>query len=288
MTTRELRLGRTTLSLGERTHLMGVVNVTPDSFSDGGRYLDGGVAISHGLELVRQGAAILDVGGESTRPGAPPVSLEEELARVIPVVEGLTDQGRTPVSIDTFKPEVARAAVEAGAALLNDITGLRDPAMVAVAVELGVPVVVMHMLGDPVTMQGSADPATAYDDVVTDVIQWLEARLSAAEAMGLDRKRMIVDPGIGFGKTVEQNLELLARVNEFRSLDCPLLVGPSRKSFIGAILDLPVDRRLEGTLAAVVACALEGVEVVRVHDVAPAVRAARVADAIRKERASVR
>ena len=243
MTTRELRLGRTTLSLGERTHLMGVVNVTPDSFSDGGRYLDGGVAISHGLELVRQGAAILAVGGESTRPGATPVSLEEELARVIPVVEGLTDQGRTPVSIDTFKPEVARAAVEAGAALLNDITGLRDPAMVAVAVELGVPVVVMHMLGDPVTMQGSADPATAYDDVVTDVIQWLEARLSAAEAMGLDRKRMIVDPGIGFGKTVEQNLELLARVNEFRSLDCPLLVGPSRKSFIGAILDLPVDLR---------------------------------------------
>ena len=281
MSGRTLDLGLAALSLDGRTHIMGVVNVTPDSFSDGGRYLDPGRAIAHGLELERQGASILDVGGESTRPGAPPVPLREELERVLPVVEGLVAHGKAPVSIDTFKPEVARAAVRAGAVMVNDITGLRDPAMIEAVVELGVPVVVMHMLGDPRTMQGAADPATAYDDVVADVIAWLEDRLATAEAMGLDRSRVVVDPGLGFGKTVEQNLELVARMGEFRSLGCPLLVGPSRKSFIGAVLDLPVDQRLEGTLAVVAACALEGVELVRVHDVAPAVRAARMAQAIR-------
>lgn len=281
MTTRELNLGSTALEMGDRTLIMGVVNVTPDSFFDGGRYLEPQLAIAHGLELERQGAAILDVGGESTRPGAQPVSMEEELTRVIPVVEGLAAQSKVPVSIDTFKPEVARAAVSSGATLINDITGLRHPAMVEVAMELGVPVVVMHMLGDPGTMQSLADPASAYGDVVTDIIHWLEERLSAAEEQGLERHQMLVDPGLGFGKTVDQNLELLARLGEFRSLGCPLLVGPSRKSFIGAVLEQPVDQRVEGTLATVVACALEGVEVVRVHDVAPAVRVAKVADAIR-------
>lgn len=281
VTTRELNLGSTALEMGDRTLIMGVVNVTPDSFFDGGRYLEPQLAIAHGLELERQGAAILDVGGESTRPGAQPVSMEEELTRVIPVVEGLAAQSKVPVSIDTFKPEVARAAVSSGATLINDITGLRHPAMVEVAMELGVPVVVMHMLGDPGTMQSLADPASAYGDVVTDIIHWLEERLSAAEEQGLERHQMLVDPGLGFGKTVDQNLELLARLGEFRSLGCPLLVGPSRKSFIGAVLEQPVDQRVEGTLATVVACALEGVEVVRVHDVAPAVRVAKVADAIR-------
>ncbi len=280
MTAGSLRLGEHSLSLGQRTRLMGVVNVTPDSFSDGGRFFDTERAIAHGLELAGQGASILDVGGESTRPGAPPVKMDDELSRVLPVIEALVSQSDVPVSIDTFKPGVARAAAEAGATLINDITGLRDPAMVETVAELGLPVVVMHMLGDPLTMQGTADPTTAYDDVVDDVIDWLGERVAQAGEAGIARDRMVLDPGLGFGKTVDQNLRILSRLEEFRRLGCPLLVGPSRKSFIGAVLGLPVTERLEGTLGVVAACAMARVEIVRVHDVAEAHRVTRMIDAI--------
>ncbi len=255
--------------------LMGVVNVTPDSFSDGGLFLDAGAAIAHGKELARQGADILDVGGESTRPGAQEVSAEEELSRVEPVVAGLA--GGATVSIDTSKAAVAEAALEAGASIVNDVTALRgDPAIGAVCAERGAGLILMHMQGDPRTMQQHP----AYDDVVDDVKAFLTERMEAAIGAGVAERRIWLDPGIGFGKDLDHNLELLRRLGELRGLGRPLVVGTSRKSFIAGVDGSPVDERLGGTIASSILAAAEGADVLRVHDVAEAAQAAKVAGAI--------
>jgi dihydropteroate synthase len=256
--------------------LMGVVNVTPDSFSDGGLYLDPEAAIMHGRELAEDGAEILDVGGESTRPGAEPVDAEEELRRVVPVIEGLEGAG-SRISVDTSKASVAAAALDAGAEIVNDVTALRgDPAMAALCAERGATVVLMHMLGEPRTMQD--DPR--YDDVVADVRAFLAERLQAAIAAGIAEERVWLDPGIGFGKTGAHNMELLRRLGELRGLGRPLVIGTSRKSFIGRVDGSPADQRLGGTIASSVLAAAEGANVLRVHDVAEMRQALTVATAI--------
>jgi dihydropteroate synthase len=255
--------------------LMGVVNVTPDSFSDGGQYLEADAAIGHGLELVGDGAAILDVGGESTRPGAEPVGEDEELRRVLPVIQGLS--GAATVSVDTSKAAVAEAAIGAGASIVNDVTALRsDAEMAGVCAEHGVGVVLMHMKGEPRSMQ----QRPGYDDVVDEVKAFLAERTEAALAAGIDEERIWLDPGIGFGKTLEHNLELLRRLGELRELGRPLVVGTSRKSFIGKVDGSPVDDRLGGTIASSVLATAEGADVLRVHDVAEIAQAMRVAAAI--------
>jgi dihydropteroate synthase len=247
--------------------IMGVVNVTPDSFSDGGRYLDSGAAIAHGLELEAQGAAILDVGGESTRPGAAPVAEPEELRRVIPVIAGLIAAGcRAQISIDTSKSVVAAAAIGAGATLVNDVTALRgDPRIAEVVAESGSDCCLMHMLGDPRTMQ--RDPH--YEDVVNDIKAFLAEQMAFAVAAGIAPERILLDPGIGFGKTVEHNLELLRRLGELVELGRPLVIGTSRKSFLGRLTGRGVDTRLAGTIATNVLAYERGARVFRVHDVAP-------------------
>jgi len=258
------------------TQLMGVVNVTPDSFSDGGLYLDPEAAIAHGRELAEAGAEILDVGGESTRPGAEPVGEEEELRRVVPVIRGLAGSGRR-LSVDTSKAPVAAAALDAGAEIVNDVTALRgDPEMASLCAERGATVVLMHMLGEPRTMQ--QDPR--YDDVVTEVKAFLAERLEAAVTAGIDEERVWLDPGIGFGKTGAHNMELLRRLGELRKLGRPLVVGTSRKSFIGKVDGSPADQRLGGTIASSVLAAADGADVLRVHDVAEVRQALTVAAAI--------
>jgi dihydropteroate synthase len=255
--------------------LMGVVNVTPDSFSDGGQYLDPAAAIRHGEKLVGDGAEILDVGGESTRPGAEPVEAAEELRRVEPVVAGLA--GKATVSIDTSKAAVAAAAIDAGASIVNDVTALRgDGEMAALCAERGVGVVLMHMPGSPRTMQD--DPR--YDDVVDAVKAFLAERTEAGVAAGIAEERIWLDPGIGFGKTLDHNLELLRRLSELRELGRPLVIGTSRKSFIGRVDGSPVDERLGGTIASSVLAAAEGAEVLRVHDVAEVAQALEVSEAV--------
>jgi dihydropteroate synthase len=257
--------------------LMGVVNVTPDSFSDGGLYLDPAAAIEHGSELVAQGAAILDVGGESTRPGAEPVGEAEELARVVPVIGALAAAGAT-VSVDTSKAAVAAAALDAGAAIVNDVTALRaDTAMAALCAERGATVVLMHMRGEPRTMQENP----SYGDVVAEVAEFLAARLELAVAAGIERERVWLDPGIGFGKTAEHNLELLRRLPELTELGQPLVVGASRKSFLGGFDGSPAGERLGGTIATAVLAAASGADVLRVHDVAEVAQALTVAGAVR-------
>jgi len=254
--------------------LMGVVNVTPDSFSDGGLFLDPEAAIAHGVELAEAGAEILDVGGESTRPGAEPVGVEEELGRVVPVIQGL--QG-SRISIDTSKAAVAAAALDAGAEFVNDVTALRgDPKMAGLCAERDATVVLMHMLGEPRTMQ--RDPR--YDDVVADVKAFLAERLEVAVAAGIAEDRVWLDPGIGFGKTGAHNMELLRRLGELRELGRPLVIGTSRKSFIGRLDGSPADGRLGGTIASSVLAAAEGADVLRVHDVAEMRQALAVAAAI--------
>jgi dihydropteroate synthase len=256
--------------------LMGVVNVTPDSFSDGGLYLDPEAAIRHGAELAGAGAAILDVGGESTRPGAEEVSLEEELRRVVPVIEGLREVG-AQVSVDTSKAAVAATALDAGAEIVNDVTALRgDPEMAALCADRNATVVLMHMLGTPRTMQ--RDPV--YGDVVAEVKAFLAERVEAAVAAGVSEERVWLDPGIGFGKTAEHNLELLRRLAELGQLGRPLVIGTSRKSFIGRVDGSDAGERLGGTIASSVLAAAEGAEVLRVHDVAEVAQAMAVAGAI--------
>jgi len=256
--------------------LMGVVNVTPDSFSDGGLYLDPAAAIAHGRELVEAGALILDVGGESTRPGAHAVGVEEELSRVVPVVEELA-RGEAAISVDTSKGRVAAAALGTGAEIVNDVTALRgDPEMAAVCADRDAGVVLMHMLGDPRTMQ--EDPR--YADVVAEVKGFLASRLEAAMAAGIAEERIWLDPGIGFGKTAAHNMELLRRLSELRDLGRPLVVGTSRKSFIGRVDGSPAGERLGGTIASSVLAAAEGAEVLRVHDVAEVRQALAVTAAI--------
>jgi dihydropteroate synthase len=256
---------------------MGILNVTPDSFSDGGRYLDPDAAAARGIEMAADGADLVDVGGESTRPGADPVPLEEETNRVVPVIKRLAAESSVPISIDTRHPEVARAALDAGATIVNDVSGARDPRMFDVVGAARAGLVLMHMRGDPATMRELTD----YEDVVADVREYLRERVEAALFSGLAAEQLCIDPGIGFAKTPEQSLLLLRRVDTLFDLRLPVLVGASRKSFIGHVLGLGVEDRLEGTAAAVAWCAAMGVHVVRVHDTREAVRVVRVVDAIR-------
>jgi len=251
--------------------LMGVVNVTPDSFSDGGKYLEPGRAIRHGIELADHGAAILDVGGESTRPGAAPVDADEELRRVLPVIEGLAvARPQVQLSIDTSKAVVAGEAIRRGATMVNDVTAFRgDPKMADVVAGAGADCCLMHMLGEPQTMQ--LDPR--YDDVVDEVKAFLEERVAFAVAAGIAEERIIVDPGIGFGKTAEHNLELLARLREVVAIGRPVMIGTSRKSFLGKLTGRAVDERLAGTIASCVVAYEHGARVFRVHEVAPVVDA---------------
>jgi dihydropteroate synthase len=245
---------------------MGIVNVTPDSFSDGGQYLDAHAAVRHALQLAADGADLLDIGGESTRPGAQPVSEEEELSRVMPVIRQLVDQTEIPVSIDTRKAAVARAATDAGAEIINDVSSLRsDPAMVAVAVESGAAVCVMHMQGTPQTMQSNPQ----YNNVVSEVCGFLQSRRDAIVEAGVVPERICLDPGIGFGKTLEHNLALLGNCAALHELGCPLLVGHSRKSFLGRLLGDARADRTAATVGVALALAVQGVQVVRAHDVRP-------------------
>jgi dihydropteroate synthase len=257
--------------------LVGIVNVTPDSFSDGGRYMEPNAAIARGLELERQGAVYIDVGGESTRPGAEPVSAVEELSRVMPVIEGLRAAGlRASVSIDTSKVAVARAAIAAGASLVNDVTAFRaEPELATLVAEQGVECCLMHMRGEPRTMQLDLH----YDDVVAEVGEFLEQRVGYALAAGIARERITIDPGIGFGKSAEQNLELLSRLAEITALGLPVLIGTSRKSFLGAVTGKPSDDRLPGTIATCVMAFERGATMFRVHDVGPVADALAIAAA---------
>jgi len=263
--------------LGARTWVMGVLNVTPDSFSDGGRFQAAGAAIEAGLAQFEAGADVVDVGGESTRPGAQPVAADEEIRRVVPVVEALRRRHHGFVSIDTTKAAVARAALDAGADLVNDVSGFRfDPAMAALVAERRVPAVVMHLRGDFAGMHRQP----VYGDVAREVAHELAERLRDALRAGVEREQVLLDPGLGFAKDAGHTLELLRRLPELQSLGRPLVVGPSRKSFIGRVLDLPAGERVFGTAAAVAASILAGAHVVRVHDVRPMAEVARVCDAI--------
>ena len=264
--------------LGERTLIMGIVNVTPDSFSDGGMFDGVGDAVKHGLGLLADGADILDVGGESTRPGAEPVEPEQENARVVPVIDGLvTASPETAISVDTRRADVARAAIEAGASIVNDVSAAADPDMLPLVRERGAGLVLMHMQGDPRTMQ--RDPS--YGDVVAEVRDALAGRIGAAVAAGVTREHLCVDPGIGFGKDLHHNLALLRDIATFRELRVPVMVGASRKRFIGQLtgVDDPAERT-EGTAGAVAWCAAKGVDIVRVHDVREMARVVAVVDAI--------
>jgi dihydropteroate synthase len=258
-------LAERTITFGRLPLVMGIVNVTPDSFSDGGRFLDTSAAVNHGLRLIEEGADILDIGGESTRPYSEPISADEELSRVMPVVERLAGRTSVPISIDTSKAEVARDAVAAGCEIINDVTGLAgDAAMVAVASEAQCGLCVMHMRGTPQTMQD--DPT--YQDVVAQVHDYLRQRRDALVAAGIEAERICLDPGIGFGKTHEHNLTLLANCHRFHDLGCPILIGHSRKGFIGKVTGDKTADRTAGTIGVALSLALQGVQIVRVHDVA--------------------
>ncbi len=276
------RFGRKTYDLSSRTHVMGILNVTPDSFSDGGKYVEPGKAVDRALEMIDEGADIIDVGGESTRPksnaygeGAEPIGVEEELRRVLPVIHQLAARTDIPISIDTYRSAVARSALDEGATLVNDISGFHfDPLMPEVVARMGASVVLMHIKGTPKTMQQNP----TYDDLVTEVKEYLLEGIEAARQHNIEQ--IVIDPGIGFGKTRQHNLLLLKRLHDLASLGYPLLVGTSRKNFIGAILDLPIEKRLEGSLATAVISTLHGAHIVRVHDVKETVLAVRMADAI--------
>jgi dihydropteroate synthase len=272
------KAGDLTLSLGGRTLVMGIVNVTPDSFSDGGEVYNLQSAVNRAIQHETDGADILDIGGESTRPGSDPVPLEEELRRVIPVIEALQGRVRNPISIDSCKAEVARQALAAGARIVNDISsGSFDPAIVGVVAEFSAGVVLMHIKGTPRNMQQNPE----YGDLVGEIKGFLTDAVSRFEAGGVSRDHILVDPGIGFGKNLSHNLELIRRLREFQGIAAGVLLGPSRKSFIGTLTGKPVEERLPGSIAAVVAGAMAGADIVRVHDVRPVVEALKVADAIR-------
>ncbi len=272
-----LQCGAHRLSLDEPV-VMGVVNVTPDSFADGGRYLDQDRAIAHAGRLVAEGAALIDVGGESTRPGAQPVSVEQEIARVVPVVAALAPRIGVPVSVDTRRLEVMRAAVAAGAVMVNDVTALAAPGALEFCAAAGVAVCLMHMQGEPATMQA----APRYDDVVAEVAAFLAERVQAARAAGIDVSRIVIDPGFGFGKTLEHNLQLLAALPALAAPGVPLLVGLSRKSMVGALTGRDVDGRLYGSVALAALAVMNGARIVRAHDVLPTVDAVRIAAALRR------
>jgi dihydropteroate synthase len=278
-----LRLRSRTLILGERTLVMGVLNITPDSFSDGGAYLDTGAAVARALQIEHDGADVLDVGGESTRPGATPVSPKEELRRILPVIQILSGKLRIPMSVDTRRADVAEAALGAGAEILNDISALRmDPRLAEVARWARTPLILMHMRGTPRTMQRGPFAR----DVLRDVTAGLRDAVARAKRAGLSTTQLLLDPGIGFGKTHEQNFEILARLRELARLACPIVIGTSRKAFLGKALagpegpSVPPGERLLGTAATVTASVLGGAHIVRVHDVAEMVRVVRVADQV--------
>jgi dihydropteroate synthase len=251
---------------------MGILNVTPDSFSDGGFFFDPSKAVAHAHAMVAEGASIVDVGGESTRPGAQPVSVQQELDRVIPVIERLAREIPVPISIDTSKPDVMRAAVAAGAGFINDVTAFRQDGALTVAASLNVPVCIMHMQGEPRTMQH--DPH--YEDVMTEVRDFLTARVHAAQQAGIPRERIVVDPGFGFGKTLEHNLTLLRNLDVLTAMGLPVLAGLSRKAMIGKALGLPVEQRLHASVALALIAVQNGARILRVHDVAPTVQAIRM------------
>ncbi len=277
-----LELPSRTLMLGQRTLLMGVLNVTPDSFSDGGKFLDTRRAVDHALEMERAGADLLDIGAESTRPGSTATPADTELARILPVLDGLRGVLKIPISVDTRKSEVAGAAISAGAQIINDVSGLcSDPRIAEVAARRGVPLILMHMRGEPATMQKKSFAR----DVIKDVRQGLRAAITKARRAGVRKSQIIIDPGIGFGKSFEQNYELLRKLPDIAKLGYPLLVGTSRKGFLGATLardgkSAPPDERLWATAATVTASILGGAHVVRVHDVAEMAQVARVADCL--------
>ncbi|OGG68440.1 dihydropteroate synthase [Candidatus Kaiserbacteria bacterium RIFCSPHIGHO2_02_FULL_55_25] len=265
---------------GKKTYVMGIINVTPDSFSGDG-VLDVEAAVKQGIQMEKDGADVLDVGGESTRPGSVPVSLEDELARVIPVVTRLAKEVKVPISIDTYKAEVARQAIAAGASIINDVWGGRmEPEILTVAANTKVPIILMHNRSQAAAVEGERYVGVEYKDLIGDIKKELREQISVALAAGIAKENIIVDPGIGFGKTVEQNLELVNRLDELKELECPILVGPSRKSFVGYTLDLPASERLEGTLAAVALCIQKGADVVRVHDVKETDRTRKFVDAV--------
>jgi dihydropteroate synthase len=267
-----------TIDMTRRTAVMGIVNVTPDSFSDGGKFFDPSRAVAHGERMARDGADIVDIGGESTRPGARPVAADEEARRVLPVIRALRARISIPISIDTIKSEVARAALGEGADVINDISALGfDPAMAPLAAKEKVPVVLMHMQGTPRTMQQNP----FYENVVEEVKEFLGRRVELALEAGVDAEKILVDPGIGFGKNIEHNLALVRGLGALAALGRPILVGTSRKTFIGKLLDAAPEDRLEGSLAAAVAAVLAGANMIRVHDVKEAARAVRIADALR-------
>ena len=261
------------------TLVMGIVNVTPDSFSDGGKFFSPEDAISHASKLISQGADIIDIGGESTRPGAEQVSETEELNRVIPVIEKIRDENpKILISIDTTKALVAEHAIEVGADIINDVSGFSfDNNMIETVARFNVPVIIMHMKGKPQNMQFNPE----YKDVINEILDFFKKKIKIAIQSGINRRMIILDPGIGFGKTVENNFELLSRLNEFNVLELPIMIGPSRKSFIGITLDLPPEDRIEGTAAAVSAGVMNGATIVRVHDVKSMKRVVKIIDKIR-------
>jgi len=261
--------------LSRRTHIMGILNVTPDSFSDGGLYTTIDRAVSHGLKMVEEGADFIDVGGESTRPGADPLSLEEEIQRVIPVIRQLAEKTSAPISIDTYKSSVAERALDAGAVIVNDISGLHfDLRLPDVVARYRASIILMHIKGTPKTMQENPQ----YENVIEEICSYLDAGIARARSAGIEQ--IIIDPGIGFGKRLEHNLEIIRKLRELHRLGYPVLVGPSRKSFIGTLLGLPASERLEGTAAAVAISIMHGANIVRVHDVKEMKRVATVTDAI--------
>jgi dihydropteroate synthase len=271
------RVGERAFDCSERTLVMGILNVTPDSFSEDGRFFDPDEAVRHAGQMFAEGADVVDVGGESTRPGSDPVPVDEEIRRVLPVIERIVEQNHgIPVSIDTRKAEVADRALAAGATIVNDVSAGGDPEMFDVVRKHDAAVVLMHMRGEPKTMQ----EAPEYEDVLGEVHEFLRERIEAAEFAGIEAERIAIDPGIGFGKNLEHNLELMRRIDAFLDLGRPVLVGPSRKRFIGAVLDAPEDERVEGTIGAVAWMVSRGAHAVRVHDVREVVRAVRVIDAI--------
>jgi dihydropteroate synthase len=267
------------LDLGKRTHVMGVLNVTPDSFSDGGHYFETGKAIDHGIQMDRDGADIIDIGGESTRPYSEAVSAAEEMDRVIPVIEGLRKEIIAPISIDTCKARVAREALRAGASIINDISALRfDPEMARTAAQAGVPVILMHMKGTPGDMQKNP----VYGNLIRDILDFLREAIERCEAAGIRRDLTVVDPGIGFGKTFDHNLQIIRELSRFQCLERPVLFGPSNKAFIGHILNREPHERDTGSMAAVAAGVMNGAHIVRVHHVRKAVETVRIIDAINR------
>lgn len=259
----------------EKTVIMGILNVTPDSFSDGGLFFDVGSAVARAGEMISQGADLIDIGGESSRPGAKPVSAEEELRRILPVIKKIISESEIPISVDTYKPKVAEECLKAGALIINDITGLRNEEMIKVCAKYKASVVIMHMKGNPETMQDAPE----YKDIVAEIMAFFKDRIAAAEKAGITK--IMLDPGIGFGKTLENNVEIMRRISEFRSLGYPLMIGTSRKSFIKKLTDAKNSQELlPGTLATVCLAVMGGVDVVRVHDVAECRKALGVVDAV--------